>query len=91
MVVGMYVVMVYDVEQKRVAKMCKTLRRYLNWVQNSVFEGEITMVKLAEVKSRLNKIMNKEVDSLIIYCLESNKWLNREVVGKEFNPTENIL
>jgi len=87
----MYVVIVYDVEQKRVAKMCKTLREYVNWVQNSVFEGEISKGKLAEVKSKLSKIMNKEVDSLIIYQLESNKWVNREVIGKEFNPTDNVL
>lgn len=87
----MYVVIVYDVEQKRVNKMCKTLRRYLNWVQNSVFEGEITKGKLAELKSKLNKIMDKEVDSLIIYRLESNKWVQKEVIGKEFNPTDNVL
>jgi len=87
----MWVIVVYDVEQKRVGKMCKTLRRYLNWVQNSVFEGEITKGKLAELKSRLNKIMNKETDSLIIYQFESNKWVNREIIGREFNPTDNVL
>ncbi len=87
----MYVVIVYDVEQKRVSKMCKTLRTYLNWVQNSVFEGEITKGKLMELKSKLSKIMDKEVDSLIIYRLESNKWIQREVIGKEFNPTDNVL
>ncbi|MCM8785852.1 MAG: CRISPR-associated endonuclease Cas2 [Candidatus Omnitrophica bacterium] len=87
----MYIVVVYDVAQSRVAKMCKTLRTYLNWVQNSVFEGEITKGKLAELKSKLNKIMDKEVDSLIIYRLESNKWIQKEVIGKEFNPTDNVL
>ena len=87
----MWIIVVYDAEQRRVGKMCKTLRRYLNWVQNSVFEGEITKGKLAEVKSKLNKIMNKEVDSLIVYRFESNKWVNREVIGREFNPTDNVL
>ena len=33
----MYVILVYDVAQERVAKVCKALRRRLTWVQNSVF------------------------------------------------------
>jgi len=45
----MYVILVYDVNEKRVAKMLKLCRRYLNWIQNSVFEGEITEVKLKEL------------------------------------------
>ncbi|WP_427338327.1 CRISPR-associated endonuclease Cas2 [Caloranaerobacter sp. DY30410] len=31
----MFVILVYDVEQKRVAKVLKTCRKYLYWVQNS--------------------------------------------------------
>ncbi|OYT61981.1 CRISPR-associated endonuclease Cas2, partial [Thermoplasmatales archaeon ex4484_30] len=27
------------------------MRRYLNWIQNSVFEGELTESQLMEVKS----------------------------------------
>jgi len=87
----MYIVIVYDVEQKRVGKMCKTLRVYLNWVQNSVFEGEISEGKFAEVKSRLKKIMDEKTDSVIIYKLSSAKWVNREIIGREFNPTDNVL
>ena len=40
----MYVILVYDVDQKRTAKMLKLCRRYLSWIQNSVFEGEISEV-----------------------------------------------
>lgn len=35
--------MVYDVNEKRVNKVLKIGRKYLNWVQNSVLEGEITV------------------------------------------------
>ena len=38
----MFVIMVYDVGKKRVAKVLKKSRKYLHWVQNSVFEGEIS-------------------------------------------------
>ena len=46
----MYVILVYDIGEKRVGKMLKLCRKYLNWIQNSVFEGEITEVKLEELK-----------------------------------------
>lgn len=48
----MYVILVYDCGEKRVAKMLKLCRKYLNWIQNSVFEGEITEVKLKELTLR---------------------------------------
>jgi CRISPR-associated protein Cas2 len=54
----MYVILVYDVNEKRVAKMLKLCRRYLNWIQNSVFEGEISEVKLKELIIFAEEIMN---------------------------------
>ena len=45
----MYVILVYDFGEKRVAKMLKLCRKYLCWVQNSVFEGEISAVRLKEL------------------------------------------
>jgi CRISPR-associated protein Cas2 len=87
----MYVIIVYDVEQKRVSKMCKKLREYLIWIQNSVFEGEITEGKLVELKSEINKIINKDIDSVIIFEFSSDNYIKRRILGKEFNPTDNIL
>jgi CRISPR-associated protein Cas2 len=86
----MYVVLVYDVDQKRVSKMLKLCRKYLHWIQNSVFEGEITEVKLKELVSLAQGIMY-EKDSLIIFKSRNNKWLEKEVHGNERNPIDNIL
>lgn len=52
----MYVVIVYDVGVDRVNKVRTFLRQYMNWVQNSVFEGELTKAELLKVKSTLVKI-----------------------------------
>ncbi len=87
----MYVILVYDIGEKRVTKMLKLCRAYLNWIQNSVFEGEITEVKLKELKSRAKEIMKKEEDSLIIFKSRQEKWLNKEVVGKEKNTLNQFL
>ena len=79
----MYVILVYDIGEKRVGKMLKLCRQYLNWIQNSVFEGEISEVKLTELKSKAKKIMDVESDSLIIFSNEATKWMKKEIVGKE--------
>lgn len=87
----MYVILVYDCGEKRVVKMLKLCRKYLNWVQNSVFEGEISAVKLLELKDRANKIMDVENDSLIIFSSRDNHWLDKEIVGKERSSTDVFL
>ncbi len=87
----MYVVIVYDVAQERVGKVCHFLRRYLNWVQNSVFEGEITKGQLRAIKNGIEKIINKEYDCILIYVVESKKWLNKEIIGIEKREVTNIL
>ena len=46
----MYVILIYDVSEKRVGKMLKLCRQYLCWIQNSVFEGELSEVKLRELQ-----------------------------------------
>ncbi len=87
----MYVILVYDCGEKRVGKMLKLCRRYLNWIQNSVFEGEISEVKLTELKSQAKKIMDEDIDSLIIFSNETAKWMQKEIVGKERVSTDVFL
>lgn len=71
--------------------MHKLLKRYLNWVQNSVFEGELTEGKFEAMKSELEDRINEEKDSIIIYKLGSLKYTEREIVGVEKNTTDNLL
>lgn len=87
----MYVVVVYDVEQKRVAKVCQFLRRYLNWVQNSAFEGELTEAQLEEVISGIREIVNRRSDSVYFYVVPDRRWCRRRVVGVEKSITDAIL
>ena len=87
----MYVILVYDIGEKRVGKMLKLCRRYLNWIQNSVFEGELTEVKLKELIFEAKSIMKIESDSIIIFNSRQEKWLEKMVIGKEKNELGNIL
>lgn len=87
----MFVILFYDFGEKRVAKALKTCRKYLTWVQNSVFEGEITEGNLKKLKYELTAKMDKEVDSLIIYTFANMRYSTREVIGVEKNPQSIFL
>lgn len=87
----MFVILFYDFGEKRVAKALKTCRKYLTWVQNSVFEGQITEANFKKLKYELASKMDKGEDSLIIYTFGSMKYSNREVIGIEKNPQSIFL
>lgn len=78
-------------DKKRVGKMLKLCRRYLNWIQNSVFEGELTDVKLTELLHFAKGIMQPGTDSIIVFKSRQEKWLEKMVIGKEKNKLDNIL
>ncbi|QSZ27497.1 CRISPR-associated endonuclease Cas2 [Aceticella autotrophica] len=87
----MYTLIVYDVEEKKVAKVNKFLKTYLNWVQNSVFEGELTDAQLNRIISWIKAHLDLEIDSVMIYTARSEKWLSKKIIGVEKNSTNNIL
>jgi len=87
----MYVILVYDCGEKRVVKMLKLCRRYLNWIQNSVFEGEISELKLKQLKIEAREIMDESYDSLIIFSSRNSRWLEKEIIGQEKNDLDIFL
>ena len=87
----MYIITVYDVGEKRVVKMLKLCRQYLNWIQNSVFEGDLTEVQLKELKYKAKEIMKDDEDSFIIFSSREQKWMDKQVIGKEKNSLDNFL
>jgi CRISPR-associated protein Cas2 len=87
----MNVILVYDIKEERVQKVLKTCRKYLHWVQNSVFEGEISPAKLEKLKIELKKIINEDEDSVIIYTFRTQWYTNREIIGVKKGGEELIL
>lgn len=75
--------MVYDVNEKRVGKALKISRKYLNWVQNSVFEGQISRAKLTKLKTEMRNLINEQEDSIIFYEFRSNNYTTRNIIGLE--------
>ena len=88
---AMYVILVYDVGGERVAKACQFCRRFLTWVQNSVFEGELRESQLKRVESGLGEIIVEGDDSVLIYVLRDERWMDRRVMGVKKGEPTNIL
>lgn len=87
----MYLIIVYDAEPKRGIKLLKYLRQNLVWVQNSVFEGEVTESGFAKIKYEIKEIINEKKDSVIIYTFDSINYTSREVIGNEKNTTDTFI
>jgi CRISPR-associated protein Cas2 len=77
-----YVVIVYDVQADRTPKFLKYLRRYLEHVQNSVFEGQLTKGTFTEVKSDLESMLEPG-ESVILYRMSSDDYVERTVFGED--------
>lgn len=87
----MYVIIVYDVGEKRVGKMLKLCRQYLCWIQNSVFEGELSEAKLRELKMKMKYIIDEDEDSIIVFTNKMNYNMDKQIIGKERMSTDNFL
>ena len=89
----MFVILYYDVGKKRCVKMLKTCRRYLTWVQNSVFEGEISNANYAMLTNEMEEIIseNKDTDSIVVYKFRTLKYLKRELFGADKKDEINFL
>jgi len=92
----MYVVLVYDISgeeggQKVLGKVFKTCKKYLIHIQNSVFEGEITEAQIVKLNAELDKLIRKNLDSVIIFKSRNERWLSKEFWGKKDDALSNFL
>ena len=94
----MYVILVYDINledkngQKVLRNVFKICKKYLVHIQNSVFEGELLESQKLKLESELNKFIRDDKDSVILFESRSQKWLDKEFLGKiEDDKTSNFL
>ncbi|MEL6132897.1 MAG: CRISPR-associated endonuclease Cas2 [Bacteroidota bacterium] len=87
----MHIILVYDMGQKRLPKMLKLCRQYLHWIQNSVFEGEISLAQLKELEYSIQQLIEPEEDSVIIFKHRHKLHLEKKILGLEKSPLDNLL
>jgi len=88
---ALYIVVVYDVAVERLDRVRSVLKQYLNWVQNSAFEGELTAGTLEELKLKLSDVIEEERDSLLFYSVSNPKWLDKDVMGVEKSAPSTVV
>ena len=54
----------------------------MDWIQNSVLEGEITDAKFEKLKLELKKVIKEEEDSVVFYILRTTMYSKREILGQ---------
>jgi len=59
--------------------------------QNSVFEGGVTKATLREIENGLKELIDPELDSIIIFVLRDEKFLERRYIGEPKVELTNIL
>lgn len=80
----MLVLITYDVNstskfgQKRLRQVAKECTNYGQRVQNSVFECSLDQTQFTQVKAKLEKLIDKERDSLRFYIL-GNQYKNKVI------------
>ncbi|MEM5803569.1 MAG: CRISPR-associated endonuclease Cas2 [candidate division WOR-3 bacterium] len=87
----MITIIVYDVSEKRVSKVCNFLKQYLFWIQNSVFEGDLTVSEIKKIKKEIERMIDPQTDSVLFYILKSDKFLIKENLGLNRNKISTIL
>jgi len=86
----MYLIINYDVKDKRCVKLMKFLRRFLYHLQESVFVGEATEKTYKMIVKGIESITDKQYDKVIIYKMRSAKVFKIETLGKQ-KWIENII
>lgn len=87
----MFVIVVYDVGEKRVGKVLKVCRKYLYWVQNSVLEGEVSDADFVALKAELSAQIHPKEDSVLFYKLRTQRYTSREGMGVQRGGEERFL
>ena len=87
----MFIILCYDVGVKRVARVRKTVKKYLSPMQESVFEGEITPGRLAKLKKDLTGLIEPSHDSIILHRLRTPGEVTREQIGINIPVTDSFF
>ena len=86
-----YVFLFYDIKEKRVNKVFKKCKKYLNHWQKSVFRGPLTNSGILELENELKKIINKNEDFISIIKIMDFKKIGETTIGNISKNTEDIF
>jgi len=80
----LWIILTYDINEKRVDKIRKISLQYLIRIQNSVFIGDIGWASLRILKERLKKEIVESEDSIQFFILRDEKLVKRIKLGVSY-------
>lgn len=86
-----YVFLFYDVGEKRVNKVFKKCKKYLNHWQKSVFRGPLTNSEILELENELKSLIDKRDDFISIIKIMNFNTIGETTLGNAKNNTEDIF
>ena len=87
----MFVVLVYDTLAERNPRVLKTCRRYLHWVQRSVFEGELSAAQYKSLTTALRVQIDTGYDSIRVYAVRAPDFIETHTIGVELGTAGPVL
>lgn len=81
-------IVVYDVNARN-SRVRRTLKKYLDWTENSVFQGALTDGVCKELISRLEALIDHENEVIHIFRIDQLR--STKVLGKEKRQTGNVV
>jgi CRISPR-associated protein Cas2 len=87
----MFVILVYDTLAERNPLTLRTCRQYLHWVQNSVFEGELSAAQYRSLTTKLTAQLDTGYDSVRIYTARAPEFIDTHTIGPPLAETGPVL
>jgi CRISPR-associated protein Cas2 len=87
----MHVIIAYDVGVERLDQVRHVLKRYLNWIQNSAFEGELSEGQLEELRLSVHEVIDPSKDSIVVFSIGNPDWLRKTLWGREKGTTGTVV
>jgi len=87
----MFVILVYDTLAERNPRVLKTCRKYLHWVQRSVFEGQLSAAQYRLLTRELAAQIDTGYDSVRIYRVRAPEFIETHAIGAQLAETGPVL
>jgi CRISPR-associated protein Cas2 len=87
----MFVILVYDTLAERNPQILQTCRRYLHWVQRSVFQGELSTAQYRLLATALRTKIDPDHDSIRVYITRSAHDVETRTIGTDLGNTDPII
>ena len=86
-----YLLLVYDVGEKRVGKVFKIVKKYLMPLQRSVFRGPISEADYAALKKELLRVLDLSEDFVCMMRMTGESAFREERLGEPETNQESLF